>query len=63
MKNVYDMEKTQLEARIVEEKERAGRKIQSLTDELESKIAEATRDKDMELEYLQEQLQSLEQHQ
>ena len=63
MKNVQEMEKTQLEARIVEEKDRAGRRIQALTDELDTKIAEATREKDIELEYLQDQLSNLEQHQ
>ena len=63
MKNVQEMEKTQLEARIVEEKDRAGRRIQALTDELDTKIAEATREKDIELEYLQDQLSHLEQHQ
>ena len=54
MKNVQEMEKTQLEARILEEKDRAGRRIQALTDELDTKITEATREKDIELEYLQD---------
>ena len=61
MKNVQEMEKTQLEARIVEEKERAGRRVQALTEELETKIGEATREKDLEIEYLQDQLANLEQ--
>ena len=52
MKNVYEMEKSQLEVRLTEEKDRATRKLQTLQDETESKIAEATREKDMELEYL-----------
>lgn len=63
MKNVYEMEKTQLETRLTEEKERAARRIQTLQDENESKIAEATREKDMELEYLQDQMSNFEQHQ
>ena len=63
MKNVYEMEKTQLETRLTEEKERAARRIQTVQDENESKIAEATREKDMELEYLQDQLNNFEQHQ
>ena len=63
MKNVQEMEKTQLEARIVEEKERAGRRVQALTEELETKIGEATREKDLEIEYLQDQLANLEQQQ
>lgn len=62
MKNFYEMEKTQLEARINEEKERATRRIQTIQEEVDAKIAEATREKDIELEYLQDQLQNLEQH-
>ena len=61
MKNFYDMEKTQLETRITEEKERASRKIQTIQDEQNLKVAEATREKEIEIDYLQDQLQNLEQ--
>lgn len=57
------MEKTQLEMRLTEEKERATRRIQTLQDENDFKIAKATREKDMELEYLQDQMSNFEQHQ
>ena len=54
------MEKSQLEGRISEEKERATRKLQNLQEDLDSKIQEACREKDIELEYLQEQLANFE---
>ena len=38
MKNFYEMEKAQLEARITEEKERAGRRIQTVQEEVDTKI-------------------------
>ena len=57
------MEKSQLEGRISEERERATRKLQNLQEDLDSKIQEACREKDIELEYLQEQLANFEQHQ
>ena len=53
------MEKTQLEMRLTEEKERATRRIQTLQDENDFKIAKATREKDMELEYLQARIDEL----
>ena len=56
MKNFYDMEKTQLETRITEEKERASHKIQTIQDEQNLKVAEATREKEIEIDYLQDQL-------
>ena len=54
MRNFYEMEKTQLEVRVNEEKERAGRRVQTIQDEMNVKIQEATREKDIELEYLQD---------
>jgi len=56
------MEKTQLEARIGEERERAARKLQNLQEDIDSKIVEACREKELEVEYLQDQLANFEQH-
>lgn len=50
------MEKSQLEARIAEERERAARKVQNMQEDIDAKILEACREKDLELEYLQDQL-------
>lgn len=55
-KNFYEMEKSQLEARIAEERERAARKVQNMQEDIDAKILEACREKDLELEYLQDQL-------
>ena len=63
MKNFYEMEKSQMESRINEEKDRATRRIQTMQDGVESRIAESTREKDCEIEFLQDQLANLEQHQ
>ena len=52
MKNFCDMEKEKMELRISEEKERAARKAQSLTEELEQRVIEETREKELEVEVL-----------
>ena len=60
MKNFYEMETEKREQRINEEKDRSNRRIVSQQEELESRIREETREKDLEIEVLQGNLRDLE---
>ena len=63
MKSFYEMETEKREQRIKEEKDRNSRNYASQQEELEARIREETRDKDIEIEVLQGNLRDLEQHQ
>ena len=56
------MEAEKREQRLKEEKERSSRSIASQQEELESRIREETRDKDLVIEDLQARIIEMEQH-
>ena len=63
MKNFYDLEKEKLEKRILEEKERSNRRMGTAQDEFKSKLQEEIREKDHQIDILQNQLIDIEQQQ
>ena len=52
MKTFFEQEKTKVEQRLGEERERASRRVTSLQEEMEASLREETRDKELEIEVL-----------